>query len=37
VNFHVRRLSDLQGMFLVLVSNHLLAFTYTKACVNILL
>lgn len=37
VNFHVRKLGHVQGMWLSLVSNHLLAFTFFKAMVNTLL
>eukprot|EP00879_Flechtneria_rotunda_P023643 GHRR01025018.1.p1 GENE.GHRR01025018.1~~GHRR01025018.1.p1 ORF type:complete len:506 (+),score=180.60 GHRR01025018.1:1056-2573(+) len=37
VSYHVRRLSHLQGMWLSLVSNHLLAPTYTKATLSTLM
>lgn len=37
VNFHVHKLSHLQGLWLALMSNHLLAFTYFKATINTLL
>jgi hypothetical protein len=34
VNFSVHKVGHLQGMFLSLVSNYLLAFTYLKAIIN---
>jgi hypothetical protein len=34
VNFSVRKVSHLQSMFLSLVSNYLLAFTYLKTIIN---
>lgn len=34
VNFSVHKFAHLQGMFLSLTSNNLLAFTYLKAIVN---
>jgi hypothetical protein len=37
VNFHAKSLRHAQGMWLSLVSNHLLAFTYAKAAFNALM
>jgi hypothetical protein len=34
VNFSVRQVTHLQGMFLSLTANYLLAFTYLKAIIN---